>query len=163
MYKRQVHYIAPTAFGAHPHKQLNSRLYYIWWQWHVGVYVKKLLRTHSFDLFHHLTWCTFRFPTFLGRKGVPLVMGPLGGGEVAPLRFYEDLPLLAQAKELLRYFSLHFAKYDPLAMWGPKASVLVFCVTEDTLNAVSYTHLDVYKRQPFYYGVLACLILSNCS
>lgn len=130
----KVHYIAPTAFGAHPHKQLNSRLYYIWWQWHVGVYVKKLLRTHSFDLFHHLTWCTFRFPTFLGRKGVPLVMGPLGGGEVAPLRFYEDLPLLAQAKELLRYFSLHFAKYDPLAMWGPKASVLVFCVTEDTLN-----------------------------
>lgn len=133
---KEVHYFAPNAFGAHPHKQLNSRLFYIWWQWHLQGLVKQLLKTRSFDLFHHLTWGTFRFPTFLGRKGVPLVMGPLGGGEVAPMRFYEGLPYLTRAREWVRDMSLRFAKFDPLAMWGPMASFLVLCKTEDTLRAL---------------------------
>lgn len=132
----EVHYFAPTAFGAHPHKQLNSRLFYIWWQWHLQGLVKQLLKSQSFDLVHHLTWGTFRFPTFLGRKGVPLVMGPLGGGDVAPMRLYAGLPLVTQAREWVRAVSLRFAKFDPLAMWGPKAASLVLCKTEDTLHAL---------------------------
>ncbi len=131
-----IHYCSAPAFGVHPHTQLNSRLYYIWWQWRLKRVVRQLLATYSFDLIHHLTWGTFRFPTFLGNTGIPLVMGPLGGGEVAPMRLYEGLPFRTRAFEWLRYMSLQFVKFDPLATWGPKASTLILCKTEDTVQAL---------------------------
>ncbi len=132
----EIHYFGAPAFGVHPHRQLNSRLYYVWWQWRLKTFVRQLLRENSYDLIHHLTWGTFRFPTFLGRMGVPLVMGPLGGGEVAPMRFFEKLPFQTRAFEWLRYMSLQFVKFDPLATWGPRASTLILCKTEDTVQAL---------------------------
>lgn len=132
----EIHYCSAPAFGLHPHQQLNSRLFYVWWQWHVKKIVKAVLNTRTFDLIHHLTWGTFRFPTFLGRMGVPLVMGPLGGGEVAPMRLYEGLPFRTRAFEWARYLSLRLVRFDPLATWGPKASALILCKTADTMHAL---------------------------
>jgi len=132
----EIHYCAAPAFGLHPHKQLGSRLFYIWWQWNLKSVVKQLLKSQSFDLIHHLTWGTFRFPTFLGRMGVPLVMGPVGGGEAAPMQLYDGLPFRVRAFEWVRCMSLRFVKFDPLAIWGPKASALILCKTEDTVRAL---------------------------
>lgn len=132
----EIHYCAAPAFGAHPHRQLNSRLYYIWWQWHLKQMVNRLMKTQSFDLIHHLTWGTFRFPTFLGRMGVPLVMGPLGGGDVAPMCLYQGLPLRTRAWEWVRAMSLRLVRFDPLATWGPRASDLILCKTEDTMRVL---------------------------
>jgi glycosyltransferase involved in cell wall biosynthesis len=132
----EIHYFAPTALGAHPHRQLNSRLFYIWWQWRARSLVKSLLKTEHFDLIHHLTWGTMRFPTFLGHLGVPLMMGPLGGGEVAPMRLFEGSPLRERLFEWVRSATLWWSRIDPLAVRGPKASVLVLCKTGDTLSAL---------------------------
>lgn len=132
----EIHYFAAPDFGLHPHTQLNSRLFYIWWQWKLRALVKTLIQSRPFDLIHHLTWGTFRFPTFLGKLGVPLVMGPLGGGDVAPLRLYKGLPFRARAFELIRCWSLYLARFDPLATWGPYTSSLVLCKTEDTILAL---------------------------
>jgi glycosyltransferase involved in cell wall biosynthesis len=131
-----VHYVVAAAFGAHPHRQLNSRLFYIWWQWKLRGYVRALIRQEPVDLIHHLTWGTMRFPTFLGNLGVPLVMGPLGGGEVAPMRFFKDLPWRERLFERVRSLTLWWSKIDPIATLGPRASVLVLCRTGDTLNAL---------------------------
>lgn len=132
----EIHYCAAPAFGVHPHTQLNSRIFYIWWQWRVKRIVKQLVQTQAFDLIHHLTWGTFRFPTFLGRLGVPLVMGPLGGGEVAPMRLCKGLPFWARTFEWVRATSLSMARFDPLATWGPAASTLILCKTDDTVRAL---------------------------
>ncbi len=138
----EIYYYTPPAFGLDFSTQLNSRLFYIWWQWNLKRYVKQLLKTQSFDLIHHLTWGTFRFPTFLGRMGIPLVMGPLGGGEVAPLRCYEGLPFQARAFEWVRYVSLYLVRFDPLATWGPRASALILCKTEHTAHALPVSLRD---------------------
>ena len=132
----EIHYCAAPALGAHPHKQLNSRLFYVWWQWRLKQMVKRLMKTQTFDLIHHLTWGTFRFPTFLGGMGVPLVMGPLGGGDVAPMRLYVGLPFRTRALEWVRAMSLHLARFDPLATLGPNSADLILCKTEDTLRAL---------------------------
>ena len=132
----EIHYCAAPAFGVHPHTQLNSRLFYVWWQWRLKQMVKRLMKTQTFDLIHHLTWGTFRFPTFLGGMGVPLVMGPLGGGDVAPMRLYVGLPFRTRALEWVRAMSLHLARFDPLATLGPKSADLILCKTEDTLRAL---------------------------
>lgn len=132
----EIHYFEAPAFGLHAHRQLNSRLYYVWWQWRVRGLVRRLLAGRRFDLIHHLTWGTLRFPCLLGGLGVPLVMGPLGGGESAPLRFFEGLPLKVRAFDYLRSLSLLWVRLDPLATWGPRRSALVLCRSSDTLDAL---------------------------
>ncbi len=132
----EVEYFQAPAFGVHPHRQLNSRLYYVWWQWQVRSRVRQLLQARHFDLIHHLTWGTLRFPCLLGGLGVPLVMGPLGGGESAPLRFFNGLPLATRAFDYLRSLTLQLIRVDPLATWGPRRSALVLCKSSETLKAL---------------------------
>ena len=132
----EVHYFDAGGLGLAPEKQLNSRLYYVWWQLRLRGTVKRLLRARRFDLIHHLTWGTLRFPSFLGGLGVPLVMGPLGGGESAPARFLADLPLRNRAFDQLRALSLLWIRLDPLATWGPRRSSLVLCRTKESLQSL---------------------------
>jgi glycosyltransferase involved in cell wall biosynthesis len=136
----QFHYLTPPSFGLHPHRQLNSRLFYAWWQWLARKRVRALCSTLKVDLLHHLTWGTFRFPTFLGGLGVPLVMGPLGGGDVAPMRLYQGLPLLVRAREGLRAASLLLTRFDPLVRQALAAADLIFCKTDDTRRALPGRH-----------------------
>jgi len=135
----EVHYLRPPAFGLHPHVQLNSRVYYTWWQWFARRYATGLVKKHKFDLIHHLTWGSLRFPCFLTGLGVPLVMGPLGGGESAPMRFFKGLPWRTRAFDLLRSASLRWVHLDPLATWGPLRSDLVLCRSADSLQALPYS------------------------
>jgi glycosyltransferase involved in cell wall biosynthesis len=132
----EAQYLQPPTFGLHPHKQLNSRLYYIWWQLHARAFVKGLLAKRRFDLIHHLTWGTLRFPCWLGGLGTPLVMGPLGGGESAPLRLFKGLPLKVQAFDYVRSFTLLWVKLDPFARWGPLRSAVVLCKSQESLLAL---------------------------
>jgi glycosyltransferase involved in cell wall biosynthesis len=132
----EIHYFEAPAFMLHPHRQLNSRLYYTWWQWRVRGLVKRLLAERRFDLIHHLTWGTLRFPCLLGGLGAPLVMGPLGGGEVAPLRFFDGLPWKLRAFDYVRSLTLLWVRLDPLATWGPRRSALVLCKSADSLLAL---------------------------
>jgi glycosyltransferase involved in cell wall biosynthesis len=132
----EAHYFQAGSFGLHPHRQLNSRSYYTWWQWRARTLAKRLIAQRRFDLIHHLTWGTLRFPCFLGGLGVPLVMGPLGGGEAAPLRFFDGLPFKVRAFDYLRSLSLLWVRLDPLATWGPKRAAVVLCKSGESLRAL---------------------------
>lgn len=132
----EVHYIQAPAGGLHPHRQLNSRVYYCWWQLYLRRQVKQLLAVRHFDLIHHLTWGTLRFPCLLGGLGVPLVMGPLGGGENAPMRLFAGLPFKVRAFDVLRSLTLKWVRIDPLATWGPRRSAVVLCRSGETLRAL---------------------------
>lgn len=130
----QVHYFQPHDFGWHPFRQLRSRRYYLWWQCRARGEVRRLLATRRFDLIHHLTWGTLRFPCLLAGLGVPLVMGPLGGGEAAPSRLFDGVPWRWRLFDSLRAASLSWTRLDPLANWGPQRSVLVLCRTRESLG-----------------------------
>lgn len=132
----EVLYVDAPCFGLHPHWQLNSRLFYTWWQWRLRRVVARRIAKSRFDLIHHLTWGTLRFPCFLGGLGVPLVMGPLGGGEAAPLRLYSGLPLKVRAFDYLRSLTLLWVRLDPLATVGPRRSALVLCKSSESLQAL---------------------------
>jgi Glycosyl transferase 4-like domain len=133
-------YFSPPAGGLHPHKQLNSRLFYMWWQWLARKRVRALCALEKVDLLHHLTWGTFRFPIFLGGLGVPLVMGPLGGGDVAPMRLYQGLPFAVRFVEGLRTASLLLSRFDPLVRRALSAADLILCKTDDTRRALPRRH-----------------------
>jgi len=134
--KVEVHYVQAPAFGVHPHRQLNSRFYYTFWQWRLRSVARRLLADRHFDLIHHLTWGTLRFPCFLGGLGAPLVMGPLGGGESAPFCLLQGLPLRYRIFDYLRSISLLWVRFDPLATLGPRQSSLVLCRTKESARCL---------------------------
>lgn len=133
-------YFTPAQFGLHPHRQLNSRLFYMWWQLCARSRVRALCARQRVDLIHHLTWGTFRFATFLGGLGVPLVMGPLGGGDVAPMRLYKGLPWSVRLREALRALSLRLSRFDPMVRRALGTADLILCKTDDTRRALPGRH-----------------------
>jgi glycosyltransferase involved in cell wall biosynthesis len=61
------------------------RLYYVAWQRSVARLVEGLHARERYDLLHHVTFATYRYPTAIWGHGVPTVWGPVGGIETVPL------------------------------------------------------------------------------
>jgi len=69
--------------------QMKKRLrmhrgYYVLWQRHGRKIVAEQVRRQKFDLLHHVTFATFRYPTAIWGHGVPCIWGPVGGVESIP-------------------------------------------------------------------------------
>lgn len=111
-------------------------LYYRLWQ--MGAYLKisRTIDAHSFDLVQHLTFGTFRHPSFMGRLGIPFVFGPVGGGEATPPRLMRSYPLSGRIVDSFRALSTFFAKYDPLVRQCFRHAAVIFCATKETLACV---------------------------
>ena len=122
--------------GGHPHRQLNSRLYYWLWQWTLRRRVKALLARQRCDAIHHLTWGTYRFPSFLGGLGVPLIVGPVGGGEGAPWRLWRHWPWREQLFYALRQGSILASRWDPFVVESMRRADCVLTKTQQTRDAL---------------------------
>lgn len=59
-------------------------LHYILWQWCALKTARKLSQDTTFDLAHHVSYGSIHIPSQLWRLGIPLVFGPVGGGQTAP-------------------------------------------------------------------------------
>lgn len=81
-------------FGIYP--------YYAFWQRGIVKLADELHTRNQFDLVHHLTFGVWRGATFLHRLKLPLIVGPVGGGEVAPTQLLGSLPNREYIRERLR-------------------------------------------------------------
>jgi glycosyltransferase involved in cell wall biosynthesis len=54
------------------------------WQWQAAAFAKHLHQREQFDCVHHVTFAGLRAPSFMGKLGIPFILGPVGGGERAP-------------------------------------------------------------------------------
>lgn len=88
-------------------------LYYLLWQ--LGAYqcARKLHAEQQFDAVHHITFGVTRHPSFMGRLGIPFIVGPLGGGERAPINLRKYYSLSGKIKDLLRDGVNTLSKFDP--------------------------------------------------
>lgn len=57
-------------------------VYYGLWQMRLRKVCDKLIKEESYDLGHHITFASYRQP--VGLHGLPLIWGPVGGGDMAP-------------------------------------------------------------------------------
>lgn len=78
------------------------RLFYVMWQRAALVEGRKLSKEVDFDLAHHLTFGTYLVPCLLGSLGIPLVIGPVGGGETSPPLLKKSYELRGRIAELSR-------------------------------------------------------------
>lgn len=131
----RVEYV-DVALPIHPHRLLNSRTYYCMWQWRAATVARRLVMERQIQLVHHITWGTFRFPSFMGGLGVPFVFGPLGGGEKAPGRLTRSLPWKPQLIEAVRRWLIRVGKVDPLVRATARGADLILCKTSETRDAL---------------------------
>lgn len=129
-------YFRPWWLGWMPLNSLTAQVLYQFWQIALLPFVRHLHDVEQFDLAHHVSYGVFRQPSLIGHAGIPLVFGPVGGGEDAPWRLKHSLSLAARGRALLRSLLNSFARIDPLLRWGLKGCALILAKTGDTANAL---------------------------
>jgi glycosyltransferase involved in cell wall biosynthesis len=76
----KFHYVpVPFRLGKIP-----EAMQYVLWQIAALNLARKLAQSLHFDLAHHVSYGSVHVPSQLWRLGVPLVFGPVGGGQTAP-------------------------------------------------------------------------------
>ncbi len=95
-----------------------------------------LVRSEKFDLAHHITIATWRAPSPLAGLGIPLVFGPVGGGESFPLRFAGILSPSAKVFEGLRGAANVFGRTSPRLKRFAKQIAVAMGNNPETLAAL---------------------------
>ena len=121
-----------------PFRSFWSRLLYVGWQYSLLPFARRLHRQDQFDFVHHLTWGVFRHPSFLGLLGIPFVLGPLGGGEDAPLRLKQSIRGRAKWGELFRTALNWLAHFSPTLWWASSRALVIFARTPSTARMLPY-------------------------
>lgn len=109
-------------------------LYYLFWQIGAFFVARRLIGREQFDLVHHVSYVTARFPSLMGLLGLPFVYGPLAGGEYAPRALWQRLGLTAVIKESLRYFSMAWWRFSPFLNLGFASARRVFATSTETFQ-----------------------------
>ena len=89
------------------------RFFYVMWQRAALIEARQLHEKVKFDLAHHLTFGTYLVPCLLGSLGVPLVVGPVGGGETSPPLLRRSYNLRGRLSELSRDLMRLVAQHWP--------------------------------------------------
>jgi glycosyltransferase involved in cell wall biosynthesis len=133
-----------------------ERTYNLLWQKAALKAARALHREVGFAAVHHVTWAGIRAPTFLGSLGLPLIIGPVGGGETSPFKLRDGFPLSRRILEAVRDLSNSTINLNPLVHNGLKSAAVIFASTPDTRNLFSravrektgiYTQLGIHETQ----------------
>jgi glycosyltransferase involved in cell wall biosynthesis len=118
------------------------------WQFCALFYARRHYKQAGFDLIHHVSLSGIRHPTLLTRLGLPTVIGPLGGGESAPMALRKTFPWKDWCTDLLRDLHNRALRADPITRSAFRDAKLIVLRTEESLVAVppryrSKVHINV--------------------
>ncbi len=123
-------------------------LYYLTWQ--IGAYrlAKRLHSEEKFDCVHHITFVSFRQPSFMGRLGIPFIFGPVGGGETMPAQFRRGIPPSGRMIEAFRDLGSTLVSFDPLMRRTFSSASIIACTTRETLDRIPnrFHHKCIVQR-----------------
>jgi glycosyltransferase involved in cell wall biosynthesis len=111
-------------------------IYFILWQWGAYRLASRQHREKRFDCVHHVTFSGVLAGSFMGRLKIPFIVGPIGGGERAPLRLRRSMPIRGKASELLRDLGIIFQRYSPLTCATLASAERIYVSTPDSLRLV---------------------------
>lgn len=121
-------------------------LYYYLWQLAVVRVVRRLHRDVRFDLVHHITFGRYWSPSFLSALNLPMVWGPVGGGESAPRAFWQHLERQDAGAERKRELARRIGELDPAARMTARRSAIALATTNETaarLHALGAKRVEV--------------------
>jgi glycosyltransferase involved in cell wall biosynthesis len=117
--------------------RLQSWMRYRKWCRYASVAAKRLNQEIKFDLAHHVTYATWRMGSPLAGIGIPWIWGPIGGGEVFPLRMLPVLSHVAALFELVRAINTWLSKKSPAVRRAAREATLVLPNNPETERLVS--------------------------
>jgi glycosyltransferase involved in cell wall biosynthesis len=111
-------------------------IYIMIWQWGAYRLAAKLHQEERFDKVFHVTFTGMLSGSFMGRLGIPLIVGPIGGGERAPISLRRGMPALYRVKERLRDVGIVLQRYNPLTCPALAAAEHIYVTTPESLRLV---------------------------
>jgi glycosyltransferase involved in cell wall biosynthesis len=119
---------------------LGNYAYYFLWQYTAAKLASKLHNTERFDRVQHLTWGSFRVPSFMGRLTIPFIFGPVGGGEDTPKNLRRGLGWRGRLFDAMRRASS--ALMSPCMGFTYRTASEIVATTEETLRKIpaKYRH-----------------------
>ena len=94
---------------------------------------RELARKFEFQLAHHVTYASLHVPTQLWRLGIPVVFGPVGGGQTAPGSMLSYFGA-EKVKEQLRSSITKALRFSPFHRQWLRRMRFIFAANRDTLN-----------------------------
>jgi len=107
-------------------------VHYTMWQWFALRLARRLHAEIGFDVSHHVTYGRYCSPTFLAFMPVPMVWGPVGGGESAPSPFVREFSFKGRMFERLRACSKWMGERDPFVRRAVRKSSVALVATRET-------------------------------
>jgi glycosyltransferase involved in cell wall biosynthesis len=120
----------------HGQPALTWHLTSLLWQFCALSHIKRHYREVRFDLIHHVTFAGIRHPTLLTFLNVPVVLGPLGGGDSIPYALRKSFPWKYWIVELLRDVHNWSLRADPMTRTAFHRAQMIFLRTEAAMIAV---------------------------
>ncbi len=111
----------------------NEALHYVCWQVAALQAARELARKFEFQLAHHVTYASLHVPTQLWRLGIPVVFGPVGGGQTAPGSMLSYFGA-EKVKEQLRSSITKALRFSPFHRQWLRRMRFIFAANRDTLK-----------------------------
>lgn len=111
-------------------------IYCILWQWGAYHVAARYHRKIGFDCVYHVTFASMQFGSWMGRLGIPFIIGPVAGGERAPFRLRRGMSLRGKAGEALRDIGILFQRYSPLTRPAYAAAKRIYVTSHESLRLI---------------------------
>lgn len=112
------------------------RLYYMLWQKAAYKEAKKWHDKIGFDYVHHVTFVSYTQPTYLYKLGVPLIWGPVSGGENIPDHISIEMTPKESFIEMIRKMSQTAVLWSESIKKTMQRSILILAATEETKHKI---------------------------
>lgn len=126
-------YLAVPAWVEYLYRwQFGVYLHYMVWQYLAWRTARRLAPPGGFSLVHHATYGSLQMATWLWRLGRPLVVGPLGGGQRAPVAFRRYMPDWFKTETLRNVIGGLLTTFDPNVRQSLRRSALALATNAET-------------------------------
>ncbi|TVT37830.1 glycosyltransferase family 4 protein [Hymenobacter setariae] len=132
---RRIHpvYVAAPRFAEFAYRwQPGVYLHYIVWQYRAWRAARQLDAQEDFGAVHHVTYNSLQMASWLWRLKKPLLLGPLGGGMVAPKALRRYLPDWFKTETVRTFISSLLSTFDPNVRQSMRHAALVMTANSDT-------------------------------
>jgi glycosyltransferase involved in cell wall biosynthesis len=114
--------------------QLGVYANYLAWQWAAYRLARRLVKQHEFDLVHHISWGSLQLGTWMGRLPIPLVFGPVGGGQTAPRSLRQFYAGDWRTEAVRTFVTQRLMPLDPFARMTVNRARLVLVDNRETAH-----------------------------
>jgi glycosyltransferase involved in cell wall biosynthesis len=119
-------------------KRGGRGVYLYSWLWQIGAarVARVLQTTERFDIVHHITLGSPYIPSFMGNLGVKFIMGPLGGGETAPLQLRSGYSLRGHLVDALRDLASYLIKFSPMFIRNQRQATRILLRSHESARLI---------------------------